>query len=123
MMLHDSACKDIDLKKLMKGNYENSEKVFMPTIKDAVSYLDKINHAKLIILHLGINDLKLKPVDVVSSDLEDLTKMGLEKARKVLLSLPLMCKNQELSYNVAGLVNMLLFFSIQFHRATDSDQK
>ena len=91
----------------MKGNYENSEKVFTPTIKDAMSYLDKINHAELIILHVGINDLKLKPIDVVSSDLEDLTKMGLEKARKVLLSLPLMCKNQELSYKVAGLVNML----------------
>ena len=106
-MLHDSICKDIDLKQLLKSSNENSEKTFTPTIKDAKKYLEEVNHAETIILHVGINDLKSKPVVVVCSDLEDLTKMCLGKARKVILSLPLVCKDQSLACKVAGLVNML----------------
>ena len=69
ILLHDSICKDINLQLLLKGNRENSEKTFTPTTKEVRNYLQKINQAETTIMHVGINDLKTKPVDVVCSEL------------------------------------------------------
>ena len=41
--IHDSVCKDMNLKRLVKDNGELSEKVLNPTIKEARGYLAKLD--------------------------------------------------------------------------------
>lgn len=107
ILLHDSVCKDIDLKRLTNRNHQKTKKVLSHTISEAKSWVLKAEHTGTIMIHISINDLKVKTIDVVSAELEELTRLCLDKADKVILSLPLLCKDQRLASKVAGLVNML----------------
>ena len=108
VLLHDSVCKDIDLKRLINVDQNKSKKIFTATVTEAHSWVqENVSHSNTIMLHVGINDLKSKGVDEVSKDLENLTKLCVQKADKVILSLPLVCKEPVLASKVAGLVSLL----------------
>ena len=59
LMLHDSICRDIDIHRLLQDTGKKGEKVVTYTIPDVLKFCDdKLEHASILILHVGINDLK-----------------------------------------------------------------
>ena len=110
ILLHDCVCKDIDIKRLMNQDNKQGKKIFTATVGEATTYLqENLSHAGIILLHVGINDFKTKSIDEVSKQLEDVTRLCLDKADKVILALPVLCKEQNLASKVTGLMNMLFF--------------
>ena len=87
IVLHDSVCSKINPKRL--SPHSTIEKIFCPSIQRASNTLETINTTKTIIIHVGINDLKFKPVEEVAKEMIGLVEKACSKANEVLLSLPI----------------------------------
>ena len=63
VLIHDSICRNIDTDRLVDRSGLNGVKRFAVTLRDAEDLLDESDHLKVIILQVGINDLKSKSIE------------------------------------------------------------
>jgi hypothetical protein len=64
-MLHDSICREIDIQRLLR-NSQSQRKGFKQvayTAVEAQKFSDSISYANTVVLHVGINDLKVCSAD------------------------------------------------------------
>lgn len=100
LLLHDSVCKNIDMKRLSDRTNFNGTNIPTSDLRQAENVLDDIQHAGVIILHVGVNDLKSKSVEDTFSLYNKCVIKCLEKADRVIISLLTPCRQQPLSSKV-----------------------
>ena len=78
ILIHDSICKNIDLKRLSDRTDFNGLNIPASDLRQAENVIDEMENVKVIILHVGVNNLRSKSVE--------------EKADRVILSLIIPCR-------------------------------
>ena len=58
--MHDSICHDIDIHRLLAKFDHKRVKQTTYTVNQATEFLEKVGKCDLIMVHVGINDLKSK---------------------------------------------------------------
>ena len=108
VMLHDSVLNDIVMERLTIRTDRSGRKVNTPTIQDASNIIDdKAFTAKTSVIHVGVNDLKYKPVTQVYDDYLDLARKASAKSNEVVLSLCVPSKDTYLNEKISDFNNMV----------------
>jgi hypothetical protein len=87
-MLHDSICREIDIQRLLR-NSQSQRKGFKQvayTAVEAQKFSDSISYANTVVLHVGINDLKVCSADDAFYEYEIAVNKLLKKTDCLLLS-------------------------------------
>ncbi|CAC5404053.1 unnamed protein product [Mytilus coruscus] len=65
LFLHDSICNFIDILKLLSGSVYDGIKHTSYTIEKTREFISSLQHARTLLLHVGINNLKKESADAV----------------------------------------------------------
>ena len=78
------------MRRLIAGSHRKGEKVTTYTIEDASFVVSEMNFAQIILLHVGINNLKSQPAEEVLSQFSNLVNLARTKSGNVVISLPIL---------------------------------
>ncbi|CAC5367452.1 unnamed protein product [Mytilus coruscus] len=87
IMIHDSICHDIDMRRLINGSNMTGKKITAYTIQQAAEVINKIDRADTLILHVGVNDLKKHNVEESFPQYVSLVNSALSVTNNLILSL------------------------------------
>ncbi|CAC5377213.1 unnamed protein product [Mytilus coruscus] len=87
IMIHDSICHDIDMRRLINGSNMSGKKITAYTIQQAAEVINKIDRADTLILHVGVNDLKKHNVEESFPQYVSLVNSALSVTNNLILSL------------------------------------
>jgi hypothetical protein len=76
------------MRRLIAGSHRKGGKVTTYTIEDASFVVSEMNFAQIILLHVGINNLKSQPAEEVLSQFSNLVNLARTKTGNVVISLP-----------------------------------
>jgi hypothetical protein len=88
------------MRRLIAGSHRKGEKVTTYTIEDASFVVSEMNFAQIILLHVGINNLKSQPAEEVLSQFSNLVNLARTKSGNVVISLPTPSRTEYLNYRV-----------------------
>ena len=103
LMLHDSICREIDIQRLHR-NSQSQRKWFKQvayTAVEAQKFSDDISYANTVVLHVGLNDLKVCSADDAFYEYEITVNKLLKKTDCLLLSCVTPVKYERLNEKVA----------------------
>ncbi|CAG2255408.1 unnamed protein product [Mytilus edulis] len=86
---HDSIGQRVDIKRLLAGSGQSGLKQTTYRIENVIEALDDISSARSIIIHVGINDIKVRDdsAEDIFPKYEEMVNKALGKANSVVLSL------------------------------------
>ncbi|VDH94291.1 Hypothetical predicted protein [Mytilus galloprovincialis] len=87
IMIHDSICYDIDMRRLINGSNMTGKKITAYTIQKAEEVIKNINQTDILILHVGVNDLKTHNVEESFQQYVSLVNSALSVSNNLVLSL------------------------------------
>jgi hypothetical protein len=107
LFMHDSICHDIDIHRLLAKSDHKGVKQTTYTVNQATEFLEKVGKCDLIMVHVGINDLKSQSVETVFPKFVELINEAKSKANEVLISMLTPAREDALDKKVIEMNNMI----------------
>ena len=107
LFMHDSICHDIDIHCLLAKSDHKGVKQTTYTVNQATEFLEKVGKCDLIMVHVGINDLKSQSVETVFPKFVELINEAKSKANEVLISMLTPAREDALDRKVIEMNNMI----------------
>ncbi|CAC5408834.1 unnamed protein product [Mytilus coruscus] len=118
LFLHDSICNFIDIRKLLSGSVYDGIKHTSYTIEKTREFISSLQHARTLLLHVGINNLKKGSADAVVRKFVLMVDEALKKVDTVIISLVIPTKYSELNEKIKNFNNQLynhLYYADNIH--------
>ncbi|CAG2246560.1 unnamed protein product [Mytilus edulis] len=118
LFLHDSICNFIDIRKLLSGSVYEGIKHTSYTVEKTREIISSLQHARTLLLHVGINNLKKESADAVVRKFVLMVDEALKKVDTVIISLVVPTKYSELNEKIKNFNNQLynhLYYADNIH--------
>ncbi|VDI57496.1 Hypothetical predicted protein [Mytilus galloprovincialis] len=118
LFLHDSICNFIDIRKLLSGSVYEGIKHTSYTVEKTREFISSLQHARTLLLHVGINNLKKESADAVVRKFVLMVDEVLKKVGTVIISLVVPTKYSELNEKIKNFNNQLynhLYYADNIH--------
>ncbi|CAC5403984.1 unnamed protein product [Mytilus coruscus] len=118
LFLQDSICNFIDIRKLLSGSVYDGIKHTSYTIEKTREFISSLQHARTLLLHVGINNLKKESADAVVRKFVLMVDEALKKVDTVIISIVVPTKYSELNEKIRNFNNQLynhLYYADNIH--------